>query len=207
MTSQQPRSEETRAKILDAAIAVFSDRGFNTASTRDIARVAGVNQGLITYHFKSKEILWQEAANEIFAEARMLMAQALMRNETVDARMRARNMIKTYIRFVSRRPALFRFMIEEGKDSAERIQWLVDHHLKAIYEGFQSFLPAPAELLPHRFYAMLGAGSLLFALAPVVKALTGADPSEQEVIERHADFVADLLVGDPATIPAPKAGY
>ena len=40
--------------------------GVSVASTRDIAARAGVNQGLITYYFKTKQELWKAAAGRIF---------------------------------------------------------------------------------------------------------------------------------------------
>ena len=41
---------------------------------------------------------------------------------------------------------------------------------------------------------MAGAGSLMFAVAPECRRLTGLDPESEEVIEAHAEFVARLLV-------------
>ncbi len=50
----------TRDKILDAAEAVFADKGYNGASTRDIAAAADANLGMIPYYFGSKENLLKE---------------------------------------------------------------------------------------------------------------------------------------------------
>jgi len=53
-------SRTTREKILDAAEALFSDKGYNGASTRDIAAAATANLGMIPYYFGSKEKLLKE---------------------------------------------------------------------------------------------------------------------------------------------------
>jgi AcrR family transcriptional regulator len=45
------RSTETRRLLVDAAIATLQQEGFVGASARAIAERAGVNQGLIFYHF------------------------------------------------------------------------------------------------------------------------------------------------------------
>jgi AcrR family transcriptional regulator len=50
-----PRGEETRARIVMAALALFGERGFDGASTRDIAERAGVNAPAIGYYFDNKE--------------------------------------------------------------------------------------------------------------------------------------------------------
>lgn len=49
------RGEETRARIVEAAIGVFGERGYDRASTRDIANAAGVNAPAIQYYFDGKE--------------------------------------------------------------------------------------------------------------------------------------------------------
>lgn len=49
------RGEETRARIIEAAVEVFGERGYDGASTRDIATTAGVNAPAIQYYFDGKE--------------------------------------------------------------------------------------------------------------------------------------------------------
>ena len=54
----QHRSEETRGKIIEAAIRLFSNRGFNSASVDDICAEAGVSKGAFYHHFESKQALF-----------------------------------------------------------------------------------------------------------------------------------------------------
>ncbi len=49
------RGEETRARIISAALKVFGDEGYERASTRRIAREAGVMPPALQYYFDSKE--------------------------------------------------------------------------------------------------------------------------------------------------------
>ncbi len=51
---------DVRGDIMDAAERVFADLGFDGATTRAIAVEAGVNLGLIHYHFQSKEALFEQ---------------------------------------------------------------------------------------------------------------------------------------------------
>ena len=46
-----------RARIRDAALRLFAERGIAAATVRDIAREAGVSSGLLRHHFGSKESL------------------------------------------------------------------------------------------------------------------------------------------------------
>ena len=54
----QQRSEETRARILEAAIKQFSNRGFAAASVDDICTEAGVSKGAFYHHFETKQALF-----------------------------------------------------------------------------------------------------------------------------------------------------
>ncbi len=44
-----------RARIRDAALRLFAERGMDGATIRDIARAAGVSAGLVRHHFGSKD--------------------------------------------------------------------------------------------------------------------------------------------------------
>jgi len=52
-----PKSEATRKRILDAALRVFRERGFDTATMREIAVAAGMSLGAAYYYFDSKDAL------------------------------------------------------------------------------------------------------------------------------------------------------
>jgi hypothetical protein len=110
-------------------------------------------------------------------------------------RTQAREGIREYVRFNAAHPELFRFMVEQGKCDDERMRWLVDTHLKPIYDGIPSFgAAAEGPLKAHAYYVLAGAGSVLFAVAPECRRLTGFDPMQDAAVEAHADFVARILV-------------
>jgi TetR/AcrR family transcriptional regulator, regulator of cefoperazone and chloramphenicol sensitivity len=58
------RGEETRGRILDAALDLFAASGFDGASTRTIAERAGVNLPAIQYYFGSKEGLYRAVVEQ-----------------------------------------------------------------------------------------------------------------------------------------------
>src|SRR3954452_9738673 len=58
--SAMTRNPNMREAILSSAETLFSNRGFNAVSIRDIAEEAGANPGSVTYHFKSKDGLLLE---------------------------------------------------------------------------------------------------------------------------------------------------
>jgi AcrR family transcriptional regulator len=79
--------EQTRARLLRAAVSVFDRKGYAAASVREIVEIAGVTKPALYYHFGSKEgvltAVLQEAARE-FAAA---MARGLGRPGTARERL------------------------------------------------------------------------------------------------------------------------
>jgi TetR/AcrR family transcriptional regulator len=193
------RGEATRERIVSAAVAAFAEKGFEAASTRDIAERASTDQGLLTYHFPSKDKLWRAAADRIFGDLAKQFEPIITSLEFSDPRDRARAAIREYVRYVAKRPELFRFMVDEGNQSNARMRWLVDTHLKPRFEfmkthGVVRATDIDESLAPHAFYALAGAASLIFAVAPKCRRLSGLDPRKREAIEAHADFMANLMV-------------
>ena len=198
MKSRAEQRDDTRNRIVVAAAKTFSERGFRAASTRDIAARAGVNQGLITYYFRNKQELWKAAAARILDQLREVLEQPVEGIDATDQRALARERIREYVRFAAAHPELFRLMVEEGKQADARMRWLVDTHMKPFYERFarlaENNLGLERAFLPHAFYTMAGGASMIFAIRPECRRLTGLDPADEQVIETHAEFMARLLV-------------
>jgi len=65
--SPAPRGEDTRQRLIEAALKIFGESGFEGASTRMLADAAGANLAAIPYHFGSKEGLYRAAAEFVVA--------------------------------------------------------------------------------------------------------------------------------------------
>jgi AcrR family transcriptional regulator len=55
MTSASPPAVDTRSRILEAALAVFSEHGFEGATLQQVADLLGVTKAALYYHFPSKD--------------------------------------------------------------------------------------------------------------------------------------------------------
>ena len=80
------RGEETRRRLIDVAIRLFGERGYEGASSREIAREAGVNAPALQYYFDSKEGLYQACALHLAETAATHFAPAITVAETLLAR-------------------------------------------------------------------------------------------------------------------------
>ena len=71
---QKRNADATRAKILQAALTEFSERGLPEASTDAIAERCGVNKRMIYYYFGSKEGLYLAVLEKAYGDIRALEA-------------------------------------------------------------------------------------------------------------------------------------
>ncbi|SEL43308.1 transcriptional regulator, TetR family [Roseateles sp. YR242] len=77
------RGEETRRRIIDVALRLFAERGYEAASTREIAKAAGVNAPALQYYFDNKEGVYQACAQHIVDSAVEHFTPAVRQAEAV----------------------------------------------------------------------------------------------------------------------------
>ncbi len=75
--------KDTRQRIIEASIYLFGLKGYAGSSTREIAKMAGVNIASLNYHFRSKQNLLQEVTSHVIEEFK-LRIQALVKEDTVN---------------------------------------------------------------------------------------------------------------------------
>ncbi|GAA2703011.1 TetR/AcrR family transcriptional regulator [Actinoplanes palleronii] len=74
MTTTRRPGSETRAEILRVALELFTERGFEGASIRDIAEALGMTKSSLYYHFDGKEAIIQALLDSRRAEFDDLMS-------------------------------------------------------------------------------------------------------------------------------------
>lgn len=198
---QQNRSVVTQHKLLDAAISAFSENGFKGTSTRDIAERAGVHHPLITYHFKNKDQLWRAAADRVFRDFRASLASSLENNNDDCPKKRMASMIRAYIDYAARQPALHKVLVQEASMPSPRLDWLVDTHLKPFFEAsfvmiedLQELGVAPAGN-PKLLFNMirLCSGGML-ALGNELKRSSGIDIESLETLDELAEMIVNVFL-------------
>jgi TetR/AcrR family transcriptional regulator len=208
-TAARPAGIETRNGILKAALDLFAERSFDGASTRVIAERAGVTQPLLNYHFAGKEELWRAAIGELLDHLRASVQERLAGLRGVDEITVAKLMVRHFVEFSAANPQLHRIIMQESKQPGPRLDWLVDTHVRPLYENAVALfdrLAARGDLVPvapaHLYYLLTGAGATVFVMAPECERLTGVNPFDPEFVSAHADLVVDLLVRAVTKEPA-----
>jgi AcrR family transcriptional regulator len=83
------KSEETRRRILEAALSVFRERGFERATMREIATAAGVAVGAAYYYFESKDAIVMAFYERSQGEMQPQIEALLEKSKTLESRLRA----------------------------------------------------------------------------------------------------------------------
>jgi AcrR family transcriptional regulator len=130
---EQARAIETREVILDAALSEFAERGYDAASIRNIANRTGIKHPLITYHYPTKEVLWQAVAEDAFShiEAAWREADPLEARSPVEA---VRLRYEIFLQFTLRHPDFHHFMLRENTPRNPRLPWLVKTILQPLMD-------------------------------------------------------------------------
>ncbi len=64
--NQEERSEKSKHQILDAALKLFSHKGYGATSVRDISEEAGLSKGNVYHHFPDKEAIFRALLDRYF---------------------------------------------------------------------------------------------------------------------------------------------
>ncbi len=194
--------EATQASLLQAALEVFSEKGFDGASTREIATLAGAHNALIKYHFSSKDALWRAAVAFLFE--RQAKELALPRPDDpvhADFRAYAKAVIRAVVVYSAKHPEHARLMMQESMRDSERLHWATDSFIADISKVSARFIEMckregilPNVSTPALVYIFVGAAQTFYTLAPEVRRVWNIDPSDPDVIEAHIEALTQVLV-------------
>lgn len=201
----QQRSQATRDRLLGAAVEIFAERGFEGATTRAIARRAGVALAALPYHFKTKEALWRAAADQLFARYRDRMMRRLRELRDEDEVTRTRQLLREFVLFSAENPEVHRFILQEGTHRSERLAWLVETHIRPIFRYVTRSVERAQRLgfgrtgrPEHLYYMMFGAAATVYSLGPEFELLTGENATRADLVEAHVESVLDVFYGSAA---------
>ena len=191
-------TDETRLQIVRAAANLFSERGYEATSIRDIENAAGVSRGGVTYHIGNKEEIWKAAFEYTFFPFLDQVRSNAEFLKTLAPSVRFRHLVGLFVRASARSPQMVRFMIHEGVGGSWRFEFIVKRFFiplgaasKDLWAG-STFL----ELFrtnPHLRYALLGACNLIFAVPTEVKVLFRQDVYSDTFIDTHIDAVVAIF--------------
>jgi AcrR family transcriptional regulator len=188
----QPRSQQTRDRLLDAAEALLADKGVEAATVPEIARRAGVAVGSLYRRFPDKDAVMKAVYERFFAQSREWNSGAL-RTEAWDG-VGAVGIVETVIcRLVSvylRKRQLLSALVQYAEthvDVAFRRQ--ADLVRRESFDAIARLLLARRQEIGHRSperaieFALLAVGSTLKQLVLQSRAAVNADQLSADLTE------------------------
>jgi AcrR family transcriptional regulator len=120
-TPQRAGSEETRSMILETALALFRERGFDNTTIRDIAARAGLSLGAAYYYFPSKEAI-VGAYYDYVQEEHLIRARRAF-EDSRDLRGRLAAALHTKIDVMEEDRTLLRALFRYGGEPDHPLSW------------------------------------------------------------------------------------
>ena len=197
---EQQRAIDTRRGILNAALTEFAAKGFDGASIRGIGVRTGLQHPLITYHFRTKKILWKAVAEDAFAAIQKLWDESAARTPALTPLERLRHEYFDFLQFTIEHPDFYHFMANENRIGSPRLPWLAKNILSPLLERLlpqikevqaTGALPKADPTLIH--YMMVAMMIALSKFSAEMKLTAGKSASDPEVVTAYLALIDELV--------------
>lgn len=198
--SESAQQDDSRERLLEAAIKLFARHGYDPVTTGAVAQEAGLTQSMVHYHFGSKHKLWEAAIHRLMRKrgaAFPTFARDLEGMAPVD---RLKELTRRLIQANADHPDSVRIGVHEGTVPGPRLNWLVDSFYAPGFRVFDDAVReaiddgAIADLPVHDVTnAITSAASLTFGLRAMVERIYGIDMNEPERVQSFADTLVELI--------------
>jgi AcrR family transcriptional regulator len=190
-----PKAEETRNKILDAALELFRQEGFEAVTMRGIATKAGVATGAAYYYYPSKDALVMAFYQRACEEMQPKIESALHEMSGFEARLRA--LIGVKLDYFASNRGVLRALLRNGADPKHSLSPF-SHETKEIRDTdiawFQRILPDCGIRIPRDLEPRLP-GILWFFQMGIVFFWVTDDSPDQARTAKLLQMASKLVTG------------
>jgi TetR/AcrR family transcriptional regulator len=201
--NRKPRASAiaNRTAILNAALLVFADKGYEGATTREIAAKAKLELGHLSKYFQSKELLWLEVMRDSASKIQQLLDASALHGSRAQKSRQAREFLPGFLRFFADNYLLTRVMLQEFSVASPRHDWVVKNvgkpiwnRLEPLFEQMKS-AKASADYEPiFGYFSLIGAALLFFGSSSEIRTIAGLDPRNQAVGAAYINYLVGLTM-------------
>lgn len=199
------KGRQTHVAILDAAEAIFAEKGFSRTRLEDIAERVGVRRASLVYYYKTKAALYGAVLDRLLGG---LLAQYDFTPRSERPADRLGRIVEAWAEYIEARPALLRIMLREMADGftpharpfASRVAPFIGAIGSTIPEAHASTTVDPINPL-HFMMVIVGASAFLLLGGPLASPAARGDrrpPGESQ----HRLLLRSLARALLARIPA-----
>lgn len=200
--------DSSREKLLDAAIELFADWGFEPVSTTAVAKAAGLTQSMVHYHFGAKEQLWREAVARLMRRRGRFFPVGRFELNDVNPLDRLRILVRRLVEANAAEPHYMRIITHEAMANTSRFSWLMETYVRPGIAPFDAAISAAMDAghirrMPVHDVSNLitSAASMPFSIAAVTKAMYGHDVDERTRVSTYSDSVMEIVMNGLAIAP------
>lgn len=192
--------EDTRSRLLETAIALFSERGYNGVSMRDLAGAMGMSAAALYNHYPNKRALYQAAVEVAFDGKSQRLLSALAEDKAPGQRLR--DFVQVALDEMCCTPEFTRFINRELLDGdAERLAYLGENVFARIQGPFMTLLDTlrpgcDAFLISEMLFGMLKQHYDMASLHEHLPGVGETQRSPTQIAEQVLAIVEPYLCGE-----------
>ena len=200
-------SQDTAKRILEAAITLFAEHGFQETSVRDITGLAKVNLASVNYHYGSRKVLIQSVAEHYLAPLCRDLENRISERLIADTRVKPEELfemlVKSTLKASGARPqAVVLFMRLMGFAYLESKSDMRPYIIKQYGQTFKTFMRLLHKSVPNlseaeffwRAHLMLGAAILPLSSHRALNEIEAASYATQTSVEVTLHRLVPFLV-------------
>jgi AcrR family transcriptional regulator len=186
--------KETPERILDAAEALFAEKGYKATSLGEVAERVGIRSPSLYNHFKNKEALYQAVLNRLIALFNEPLTQ--LRAQPV-TRERIMEWLHTMVDLHYQHPNFARLLQHAALANGSQSREIVDRLFRPLFtqesapEPLAGFFQGNA-LEPWAVMAFNNVVMSYITMAPMYQAMLPVEPLSEEGLARQKQLISQL---------------
>ena len=192
------KGERTAARILDAAEALFAERGYEGTTLRDVAARVGLRTPSLYNHFASKESLYAAVLERGIGPVLEILSESV--DSGSEAFPDSSAIVERMMELLSQRPNLPRLVLHETLAGGQRLTPMLRDWIAPIFARAHEMVEAGpaaerwgADRVPQLVLAMYHVVVGYFTIAPLYRDLNGQDLLTEEALAKQTRFLTDLV--------------
>jgi len=189
------RAEKTRGTILDAAEAVFAEKGFAATRLEDVAAIVGIRRASIVYYFRDKRDLYEAVLERLFSNLHARFREVMSPHLALATQVETA--VSAWVDYIGEHPTLARLLLREIADASGAVpEPAVVRHVRPLLGAIEHVVRAgqrqgifePVDPV-HLASTIAGATVFFVAATPLLGKDWPFDPLSKDQLATHRSEV------------------